>query len=510
LLQFCRNYTRWANGITWRGEEGPAASGFPYYLCRFGYLYLVPISIAIAFYILLAAWLTAFRESLSIGQLISLQESFEEISSYFADNLKLSELRVLELLVLIYIISSVLLANKWLGKVRIGVVRGLYWLVERYGKYSGPIGAGLATLAALSLFGMQLGSPAQDLALRIKIHQKGYAEAARVVEARLSQEVTAGLYTKVNRAFPKEYREAVLLTTRIDNLVIALHDEADQDRQTFGVRDPQLDRMVHKEMVRINKVGSFQPNLIVENRAAQTSAAPPSNATPRQIEAARSAQLSAAPGESAPAELIHEGEKRISLQVEKLATEQVTKLTKPVTTAIPILEPLLQSFVEAMDQSLQDRIENARDRILKTLLRNPKADITGAAIREATVVLAETDVTGPVGKAKHRAMQLAREWRAKVPVLDKAESRLTKKVDIVVINLINDLGGSRAERAFYRLLDLGSELSPSHIDRLVTAMRHGNGAQLRHNAAVVVGHIESDFVSSRLRAEAKSICGCHS
>src|SRR5215470_3704239 len=194
LLQICRRYTRIAKGIVanaWQGGPPPKASGLRYYLFEFGILYLVPIGAALAFYVLLGTCLSLFGGSLSIDQLIGLQRSFEGISKFFTDNLKLNELKVLGLLVLVYVTSSVILASRKPGKIGVGAAKGLHWLADFYTKYSGPMAAGLATLAALSLFGMQLGAPSTNIHPRIKIHREGYAEVAKTVEAKLAQQVTS-------------------------------------------------------------------------------------------------------------------------------------------------------------------------------------------------------------------------------------------------------------------------------------------------------------------------------
>lgn len=502
LLQFCRRRTRSATGVTanaWRGGGPPRASGFRYYLCSFGILYLAPIAAAIAFLVLLATYLSVFAGSLGIDQLISLQKTFEGVSRFFAENLKLSEVKVLGLLVLVYVLSCVLLASSRQGKVRVGVAKGLNLLAELYTKYSGPVAAGLATLAAFSLFGMQLGTPSQDLQLRIKISQEGYADAVKAVDKNLSQQIASGLYNKISDAFPSGYRAALGLPTVVDSSASKLYAQAEHARNAYQVSDSAVDQAVWEETSRMQKVHDLPSTVTVDNTEWRT---PPGDVTPDQVKAVRSS-----PGTSG-VEIVNEGQKRVVLQVEKLVTEQLVKLTKPITDAVPILDPLLQSFVESVDKSLQDRVEKAYNRLVAALMRSE--DIGVATAREATALVAETDVTGPVSKAEPEATRLAREWQDKAATLATKGDGLTAKIDTVLTGLIEDLSGSRTKQAAEQLQKLGGDLSESHVRQLVSLMRAGGDEVTRHNAAVVVGHIESNHVAPSLRAEAKSICRCQS
>lgn len=510
LLLHCRRYIRSAQGVianAWRKAGPPPKAGFRYYLREAGILYLIPTGISLACYVLLASYVSLFSGSLSIAQLISLQQFLERVSRFFTDNLQLNGLQVLGLLILSYLISSLLLAGQRPGKVRVGAARAPYRLVGLYSKYSGAISTGLATLAALSLFGMQLGAPSTDLRLRIKIHQEGYAEVAKVVEAKLSQQVTTMLYNKVTNSFPQNYRDALRQPTEIDATVIQLQAQANQARDNFGVDDSTVDQDVQNETSRMQQVQDLRPELTVDNPEQLT---PPADITPNQIDAAKAA---VAPTQPEPGvEIAQEGQRKIVLHVEKLLTEPLANMTKPVTDKIPILRPVLQAVIKAAaDQSLQDRVERAYNRVLTKLLYNPPADIDATTRQEATTVVAQTNVSGPVNEAAPQATSLTNDLRDKAAALSADATRLTQQVDPVVTDLINHLDGtslSRIEEASTRLRELGPSLSESQVQQLVSTMRNGDEV-IRHNAAIVVGEVESDYVSPSLRAEAKGICGCH-
>jgi len=280
--------------------------------------------------------------------------------------------------------------------------------------------------------------------------------------------------------------------------------------RTFQVSDAAADQAVREETSRMQRVQSLPTVLIVDNVDTSERRQAPAESTPNQVDAAkqRAASTSTSPG----VEIANEGEKKIVLQVEKLVTEQLTKVTKPVTDVIPILEPLIQSIVEAVDKSFQGRIENAYNRVLQTLLVNPQTDLDEATAREATTLVNETDVTGPAKNAETRARSLTRALHEKVTALDASGARLTQQVDTVVDGLINNLTGtsiSQIQQARTRLRELGPSLSESHIQKLVNTMRNGSGEVLRHNAAIVVGENSSGYITQAMRIEAKGICGCH-
>ncbi|RKF26508.1 hypothetical protein [Micromonospora globbae] len=82
-----------------------------YHLCALGVLYLVPIGVAATFYCLVAAWVESSGGTASTDRLIALQRAFEETSSFFSDNLKLSESVVLGVLVGVHLLTCLLLAK---------------------------------------------------------------------------------------------------------------------------------------------------------------------------------------------------------------------------------------------------------------------------------------------------------------------------------------------------------------------------------------------------------------
>ncbi|MGN9774418.1 hypothetical protein ACTMS0_01350 [Micromonospora sp. H33] len=428
LVALCTDHTRRV-----KRELGPERlrqrPGLRYHLCAFGVLYLVPIGAATTFYCLLAVYLDLFSDSTSVGRLMSMQRTFERISTFFSGNLKLSESAVLGVLVVVYLLTCILLARRkgrgtpdaghgWRFRAAHTLNRG----TEFYTRYSGPVAAGLATLASFSLFGMQLGVPATDLELRLKVAQEGYAELTRKVEADLSGRVASGLYAKVYNGLPASYRHTLTQQVAVGGLVDGVRAHAEQARSRYNVSVPSVDTVVRDELARRARIDALPADLRVE---ATGRADTPGDATPEQVESARSARVNEPGGQGI--DLVTDGRRTMTLHLEKLVSERILALTKPLTEAVPILEPVLQAFAEAADRTLQDRLGQAYDRLVDVAVRNPQ-DLDAAVGREARTIVGQTDVRAPVARATPRAERLAESHRLTVSLLHNGNNLIDQKV----------------------------------------------------------------------------------
>ncbi|MEV0380454.1 hypothetical protein [Nonomuraea sp. NPDC050643] len=55
---------------------------------------------------LLSFWVSRFGDLVGAGRLITMRRIFEQVSAFFSDNLKLSELKVLAVLACVYLLSA--------------------------------------------------------------------------------------------------------------------------------------------------------------------------------------------------------------------------------------------------------------------------------------------------------------------------------------------------------------------------------------------------------------------
>jgi hypothetical protein len=428
LVAFCWDYTRRIKQQA-RPEHLRDGAGLRYNLCAFGLLYLIPIGVATTFYCLLAVYLQLFGNSASIGWLISLQQAFEAISKFFSDYLKLSEFAVFAVLIGVYLLTCLLLSKRrsrgrgdaghgWRFRVASALNRG----TEFYTKYSGPAAAGLATLASFTVFGMQLGVPATDLELRLKVAQHGYAEVTKKIEADLSQRVARGLYDKVYAGFPQSYRDVLTEQATIGGLVDGVRGHAANAKSTYDVSVPSIDRAVQDETAKRLQVDALAPDLRVESIGRTDTRG---DATPEQVKAARTAVADPADGQGI--DLVTDGRRKVTLQVERIVSERILALTKPLTDAVPIMEPLLQAFAEAIDKTLQDRVGKAYDRLVEVAIRSPH-NLDAAVGREAQAIVNQTDVSKPVVQAAPRAQRLAETRRLTLSSLHAGKNLIDQKV----------------------------------------------------------------------------------
>lgn len=407
-------------------------AGFSYHLCSVGVLYLIPIALATAFYIFLSLYVAWYGDTLHLESLIMIQQSFEGISRFFSDNLKLTEGRVLVVLVLVYLLSCLLLWHHKSSidqqpdssglRLRKRLVLTLQRAVDGYVKYTGPIAAGLATLASLTLFGMQLGEPTKDLQLRIKVLQVGYADVTRRTEAALTERVTGELYREIHDALPPFYLEALQLPTQIDGSVEDVRQHADSAKSRHGVTVPAVEQMLQEQTSRMEKVDKLASDLRVEGTGRQSV---PASTTEKEVTTARNA-LNSRPSEQR-IDLITEGQKKVTLQIEKLVTERIVALTKPLMEAVPILEPLVQSFVEAADKTLQERIEKSYERAVQVAMQNP-GELDAVIEREARSIVAETNAKALAERAAPGAQQKSEQLRQTISWLAASKPDIDKAV----------------------------------------------------------------------------------
>jgi hypothetical protein len=518
------------------------AARFRHHLCAVGILYLVPIGIAVAFYVLVSVWLGLFGDSFGIDRLIALQRLFENVSQFFSDTLQLDESRIFLALVGIYLIGCLLLTRRdsriadrspaslpvRSRRLRLWLVSGLHRAAEGYCRYSNPIAAGLAVLASFTFFGLHLGAPSHDLQLRLKTAQQGYAEVAARTEAALSQRITFVLFHQALDALPADYRDALRLPDQIAAAAADTRAYTAEVRRKYGIADPAVETVVHTEQVRQATADRLKTVLVVPGGPDTKPAGDLPNG---QLGAARSIVADQPPDPGV--ELVSEGRRKVVLQVQKLVSERLVSVVKPLVDAFPVLGPVLGVLTEAVDETAQEKLDEAYQQVVREVVRNPR-EFTGTVQRGADRIAAHTDVAKLAAQARPAAEQQAGKLRRTLAALTNGKARLERRV---ADKLRRDAAqrqhdAQRRERAQVEALagrlvssdqgtqiDAGNELinlSDEHfveevIDRVLTTMRTSTG-QVRVNAARIIGELgpyEPQYIPPPVVREAKAICGCH-
>lgn len=184
---------------------------------------------------------------------------------------------------------------------------------------------------------------------------------------------------------------------------------------------PAVEHTRQRETARTAKVDALETDLRVWADGRRN---PPASATPHDVQAARKALPRHG---TSRIDLLSEGRKKVTLQVEKLVGERITALTKPLTAAVPILEPLLQAFAEAADKTVQERIGRSYDRVTQAAMRDPR-DLKATVAREAKAVLVRTDVRQLVQRATPRAQQRTDALRQRQAALLSSNHLIDQRV----------------------------------------------------------------------------------
>lgn len=420
FVGYCRRRTAQTKASATRPDAG-IWERFRYELLRCAAFYFVPVAVALAFYVVLLIYIAWLADDVSLDWLMSMQRAFEGASSTFKDNFVLKPSEVFVALVCLYVLSCALLAGRGHAPGRSRLVALLQHGVDAYGKHTARIATCLATLASLTLFGTQLGAPASDLRLRIKDTQNRYAELARRTEVDFTQRVAAQLYTKIRDALPPSYGEALELPQRQRSLATLAGHDASRARSQWAKRVAVVDRIVRRDTARSIALRSLRSNLVVPATGRRS---PPGSVTQNRVEAASSIPIDAT---GRGIELMSIGRKKIVLHVEKLASAQIVNLTRPLVEAAPVLKPVLQAFVSAVDTTVQARIERAYDGVMSARLS--EAGISQARIeREAKAVVDATSVAPAVDLVSRQAVQEARLARDEFSSLKAGRASLRSRV----------------------------------------------------------------------------------
>jgi len=501
-----------------------------YNLCLTGVLYLVPIGVGTAFYILLSAYIALFADHLSFEQLTALQDTLEAASEFFARHLKLDAVQVLVLLMATYVLSCLLLSVRpgragaldvrgkgmWLA-VRVWMVTAVAQGVGIYTKLSGPIAVGLAWLAAFSFFGMQLGVPTHDLQLRLKTVQQGYAEVADEVDADMSEHVAVALYHRINSAMPASYATALTLETPIDKAADRTQERVAMVKSRYGLSDPVIDKALQGEAARKSVADSLsQDRRVGAEPGRGTHRDTPGSVSPAEVEAARRAVESR---RHKAIELINESPREITLHVEEIGSERLVEVVTKLTAGYPILEPILQALAAVMDTGLQDRLGKLYDRALSTALRHPdrlEATVDG----DATTLANQTDIAGAVARVKPLTDQRTAEIDLTLEILSDGVARLDQEVGAKFIGDLRSSEQATRDNATDKLIEFGPRLSRQQMDELMSIMRTGGESwqrsyvppgghctivettPIKYYAAKVIERSGSPYVTGQVQDEA--------
>jgi hypothetical protein len=395
--------------------------------------------------------------------------------------------------------------------------RRAYRLIGHYHKYSVAIGMCLALLASLTFFGMKLGKPTTELALRIKNAQEGYALIEQRAEEDFAQRVTELIYEKIKTSFPPSYLEALeRKQDELDARIAAVQAEL-YKAERYGVTDPATAELLRDELERLQALRHLPTNWWIGD--SDSSEPTPSTLSggaslperlpkgsnpkartntkvnpeqPRQVEPGKAESLArqsttfkestlpqiekaAAAWKAQPAPLpmviIREGRAPIMLQVARVLAEGFSEFAKSLAPGIPLLDPLLTALTEVLGETAHQKIEEGRRRVVAESIRNP-SDLKAIVQREAAQVAASTNVTGAVNKAAPRSEAAATRIASNLTALAGKEAQIATTVVDKLLADMNSPAEEVVSEASRGLTDY--TLSQAQVDRLMSIMEKGS------------------------------------
>ena len=486
-----------------------------YHLCGSAVLYLVPVGLAIAFYLCLAAFVTAFGNSITIGQLLTLQRWCLRSSTFFDDWIKLSEFQVFFLLVGVYLLNCFLLAwhgsgnggARWGRRQARAVVRSVRWVTGRYCRYSGPLAAGLAVLASLTLLSIPVGRLGTELRLKAVTDQKAYVAAAAKVQAELSGQVASRLYGQTLSAMPPKYQKLLPTLTDIDRAIKSASDRV-HAADRYGAINVKGEKFLREEKARIRRVEDLKPRWTIKDSVQSQDIRAPKNLTHEQVTEARK-YVAAGPADN-DVEILKEDKKAVFLQVEKVASAPLGDALKAIVKDVPLAAPLVDTFLEATDSIAQDQLTKAAAPITDMAVRK-SGDVKAATKAAAARIVAKVDIAKAARKFAAAATAEATKWSQKTSTAKHIAKQADRKA---VDNAIRKMTGTNktAQRtAIDRVAADPSTGRQTAIVNRLRSIRDTGGGSARIGAAHSIFSLQPELptlISEREGAAAGKICGC--
>lgn len=456
-----------------------------YYFVKSSLEFLVPLSIALAFYVGLWAVISLGWERLSLQSLISLEGALATIHSYLA-NVKLSEFVVLLGFVAIYLLGLPLLPwRKQEPGVKPETREKLYAGFGQFHKWTKRLYTLFVLLCSFTLLGTQLGAPSDELKLRIKLTRDGYADLQQQAQEAVAEEVAGQLHDKVQQSFPPAYHEALKLPEKIGAQANTLRDYYAGAQREHQIKSSKAETVLAAIATR-NKTVAGLPT---EGRSAPaTGAAPAKVDTPeqrqvsyRQINQAKTAleNYRQKAGNKMLTFLNTEEGKRLAVQAPKAISDLLkSELVRSLIKAYPIAEPMVDVLADTIDEKVQAKVEKAVDNATRSLVQNPER--AEAAVKsEAAAVADQTPVKQPPAAAE-KAAQAGRQLQQELASVEAARAEVEsgvrqaeqRKSESLIAQLKHPKESVR-DSAASGLSQMGNKLSQAQVNKLVGIMRHG-------------------------------------
>ena len=503
-------------------ENQPGDKTLRYFLFKNSLEFLRPFIIVSLLYFVLVVLVSYFSSFFSIQALLWIEQSLAKFKSYFTI-FKLSPLGVFGILLVLYLLGLFLLPKDKTRKV--------FGIFDRYQKLIRRAYTILIFLCLFTLFGTQLGEPANQLKLQIKTIREGYADLVRESEEALTQAVADDLFDKVYDSFPQPYRNAIAALPTSGSKMESVSGRYRDAKSKHQIVLPALEQLEKQQKKRTRVVSRIKrANLIIERgipRIRAIGPSPSADLSHLDIKKARSAvqQFKRNLKHKMITLLKAEGSKKVAFQPVKIGSSKLKSvLVRPIISAYPCLEPLSEFFFKTVDDTMENRWERKADRIVKSVVQNPK-QAPETFKKEASQITGGKKIQLS-GQTSQKAIQAGAQERKLMASIGNAlktiETEIKKKsgsrqADKLIVQLrsSNESGRIAASR---RLAGMGKDLSKSQVDQIVHIMRTGREnwdryytkgscrylekTSVKFYAADTLRNMKSPYVSQTIKREA--------
>lgn len=431
--------------------------------------FVAPCAGASALFLVLLVWAhrAAGADSTTLDKLITLEQLLDQ-ATFLVGLVKLDAVQTLWILLGLLLLSvtatslgSTLL--RWFGRIQ-NVIRFLYIFV--------------VLLAALTLFGSQLGRPSSQLRVRIATLRQGYAELKVDLSAAVTEEAIRAILERQIEALPPAYTDALQLPRQIAEASRDLADAYESAQREYKFADDGVAATINSAH---SDPGASEFVVLTGTATRRESRVEPSGVpgdlSYGRLRRAREATDQIVRRQSTPefVKLLDlEAGRKVVCQVPKAITEGLKKTAfDGVLHEFPILEPLVDAFVRTVDQEVEGSITAAIDRTTRRVIDNP--EVAPDAVRaEAAQVAAKHE---PVPIVVAGGARAEADLRAELSSLNEAAVALQARVrqercDQLLAGLSSASESARTS-AVEGLVEHSADLSPAQSERLLDIMRTG-------------------------------------
>lgn len=508
-------FWRKARQLKARGVEG-----FAYHLLRDSLDFLIPFVAVLGLYYLAFAYVR-HSDGISLSTLVRIEERLDQARELVAP-FKVNHIAMFVVLFALYLAVMVGMSNAARQRLHKGVniyknaVRLVYIVI--------------VLLVSFTFLGTLPGNPQLDVELKIKTVREGYDTLREEVASTLVEQAAEQLCQKAYDSFLPWYGETFDLPLRVAGEAAALSASYSRAVAEHQVKDREIEAIIAKysrspqAAMPSGRATPISPT-VHTTRISPEPRPVPGNASLAKIDHARDSLKQYRAGLKAQLTtfLQRPGAKEVVLQTPKLLTGQTKDALIALSSDFPLMEPLIDSLVKAVDDTVAKRLERAVDRATEaTVAGNLKAvsqQVSEFARETPVVVSQQTQEKARTAKA-NLENSLVEVVRSKTRLETAVRQVETRRIDTWIERLTSTDSEVRREAAT-RLAQSGEKLSKPQINRLVQLMKDGQKSWTRflyreshcewheevtvkHYAGEALAHMKSPYVDSKLAEEART------